>query len=133
MKFQYQRNNTVECIHVASGTCITADAPKDIGGQGSAFSPTDLVGVALASCILITMGLAAKKMGISIEGAVANVEKEMSSAPTRRIGKLVVHLQFPQAFSLDVQKKLEEIAIKCPVHASLHPDVRQEIHFSWNI
>ena len=38
--------------HLESGTRIFTDAPKDNHGMGEAFSPTDMICISLASCIL---------------------------------------------------------------------------------
>ena len=43
-----------EAVHVRSGDRIRTDAPVDNQGQGAAFSPTDLLCVALCTCILTT-------------------------------------------------------------------------------
>ena len=118
-----------EVTHGPSSSTIETDAPKDNMGKGARFSPTDLMGAALASCILTTMGIVAQRDGVSIEGATADVEKEMVAQPTRRIGSLPVRVTLPARLPPDYRKKLENAALHCPVHKSLHPDVQAPVTF----
>lgn len=131
-KLLYQRKKVVDAIH-RNGAEIKMDAPKDVGGEGIYFAPTDLLGVSLASCMLITMGIAAERLGIDLEGTTAEVEKEMTNQPCRRIGKLVVRILCHKVLGKEIEQALEKAALHCPVHASLHPEIRLEIRFIWGI
>jgi putative redox protein len=117
--------------HGPSGNSLITDAPKDNMGKGEAFSPTDLVATALATCILTTMGIVAQRSNIDMTGATARVTKEMVTSPIRRIGRLAVTVRMPKKLSDEDQKRLENAAHTCPVHKSLHPDVEAPISFSW--
>lgn len=117
--------------HGPSGSTIETDAPKDNMGRGECFSPTDMVGAALAACVLTTMAIVAKRDGVAFEGATAEVVKEMVSTPSRRIGALPVKVTMPKSVPADYRAKLENAARTCPVHRSLHPDVRAEIVFAY--
>src|SRR6185369_4538285 len=77
--------------HGPSGTVIHSEAPKDNGGTGGSFSPTDLVGAALASCAMTTLSLAASRENVPWGEARATVEKRMTPPP-RRIGELVLEI-----------------------------------------
>jgi putative redox protein len=116
--------------HGPSGTTIETVPPKDNGGTGMSFSPTDLVGAALASCALSTMALVAGREGLSWGDARASVEKRMTSAP-RRIGELVVAFDMPREVRPDDRRRLEEAARQCPVARSLHPDVQVPMEFRY--
>jgi len=116
--------------HGPSGATITTVPPKDNGGDGSSFSPTDLVGAALASCALSTMSLVAQREGLSWGDAHANVEKRMTPPP-RRIGELVLVINMPSEVRPEHRARLEEAARACPVARSLHPDVKLPIQFKY--
>ncbi|MBM7115152.1 OsmC family protein [[Archangium] primigenium] len=116
--------------HGPSGTRITTEAPKDNGGTGGSFSPTDLMGAALASCVLTTMALAASREGITLGDARARVEKRMTPPP-RRIGELVLEIDMPAGLSAAHRARLEEVAHGCPVSRSLHPDVKLPMSFRY--
>lgn len=120
----------MQLTHGPSGTGITTAAPKDNQGDGSSYSPTDLVAAALGSCIVTTMAIVANREGIPFAGASFSIEKHMRSDP-RRIDALPIRIQMPQALSDDQRARLEEIGRGCPVARSLHPEVRQEIEFGY--
>jgi len=126
----YEGDLCCTATHGPSSAKLSTDAPKDNEGLGRYFSPTDLVATALATCILTTMGLVARRRGIKLEGAHATVEKHMNAAP-RRIGRLPVELTVPGTFTDEEKKVLETAAHTCPVHKSLHPDVDAPITIRW--
>jgi uncharacterized OsmC-like protein len=116
--------------HGPSGAQIETQPPKDNGGTGACFSPTDLVGVALLSCALTTMALVARREGLSFGDARGSVEKRMTQAP-RRVGELVVAIEMPPEIRPEQRARLEEIARGCPVMRSLHPDVQVTMEFRY--
>jgi putative redox protein len=131
IQLEYQGDLHCKAIHGPSGTELNTDAPKDNQGRGESFSPTDLVATALASCILTTMGILARTLQLNIAGATAVVEKEMTTSAPRRIARLTVRINVPQALSAENKLKLERAAHTCPVHKSLHQDVEQVLDFTW--
>lgn len=116
--------------HLASQSEILSDAPIDNNGKGEAFSPTDYVANALASCMLTIMGIKARDMGIDISQSRAEVTKTMASDP-RRIAEIEVRLLMSVQADKKTQTILENAAKTCPVGKSLHPDVVQNITFVW--
>lgn len=120
-----------KCVAVhPEGHVLETDAPKDIGGDASAFSPTDLVGAALASCIMTTIGMFAERHGLDLTGMQATVVKEMQAHP-RRIGRLPVVVTLPATVPAEMRPVLEKVGRTCPVHASLHPDVDAPIDYQY--
>lgn len=116
--------------HGPSGATLTTVPPRDNGGTGMSFSPTDLVGAALASCALSTMALVAGREGLSFGDARAAVEKRMTPPP-RRIGELLLVIDMPAEARPEQRARLEEAARSCPVARSLHPDVKVPMEFRY--
>ena len=83
------------------------------------------------TCMLTTMGILARTLGIDIAGSQATVEKEMTASPPRKIQRLGVKIRIPQAHSAENREKLERAAHTCPVARSLHPDVEIPVDFVW--
>ncbi len=130
MTMEYRGDLRVEATHGPSGADLVTDAPTDNGGQGRAFSPTDLLAASLGTCTLTIMGLAAKRDGFSLEGATATVQKEMHTAGVRRVKRLGVHFQLPAGLTDAQVETLKRAAATCPVTQSLHPDVAVDLTFS---
>jgi putative redox protein len=128
----YKGDLRCECTHLQSGTVTETDAPTDNRGKGERFSPTDTLCVALATCIITTMGIKAADMNINLTGTKIDVTKHMLSDP-RRIGKIEVILNFPSSLNLDEKDKtiLKRIGDNCPVAKSLHPDLEVNIEYRW--
>ena len=118
-----------EATHGPSGAKIVTDAPADNMGRGEMFSPTDLVGTALGTCILTTMAIVGARRGIDLSSATFRVEKHMATDPVRRIGRLPVTIRLPASLDAESRTILERAAYTCPVHKSLHPDVAAPISF----
>lgn len=119
-----------QLTHEPSGSVIRTIPPKDNGGDGSTFSPTDLVGAALASCALSTMAIIAAKEGLTFGDASARVEKEMIGPP-RRIASLALVITMPKGTPVNQRARFEEIARGCPVARSLHADVQIPMTFEY--
>jgi putative redox protein len=115
-----------------SGYMFQTDAPTDNHGKGEAFSPTDLIGTALASCILTTMAIVAEQhYKFDLGAATARVEKVMAEDKPRRIAELILDLQFALPADHPHRAALERVVDRCPVHNSLHPDMVMTVNMTW--
>ena len=129
-KVNYLGDLRTSAIHMASDKNIITDAPIDNQGKGEAFSPTDTVATALASCLLTIMGIKARDLNIDIKNTTAEVSKVMASNP-RRISEIQITVNFTRSYDQRIKKILEKAALACPVSNSLHPDLKQNILFNW--
>lgn len=113
------------------GMTLLTDTPRELGGDASAFSPTDLVASGLAACILTTLGMWGERHQLDLTGLHATVVKEMTDNG-RRIGRLPVTVTVPASVVPEALRgRLEHIGHTCPVHASLHPEIDAPIVFHY--
>jgi uncharacterized OsmC-like protein len=121
-----------EATHVQSGTKIITDAPVDNQGKGEAFSPTDLLSAALASCMLTIMGIKARAHNIDIDNTTCSVTKIMGADP-RRVAEIIISFKFPNQYTEQEQAMLERAALTCPVYYSVHEDLKKTVDFGWPV
>lgn len=129
-KVTYLGDLRTSSIHLQSGSEIISDAPVDNNGKGEAFSPTDTVANALASCMFTVMGIKARAMEVDFSGSTAEVTKIMQAEP-RMIAEIQV--VFHMNIEADAKTKtiLERTALTCPVYLSLNPDIKKVVTFNW--
>src|SRR5690606_40745422 len=127
-KVTYLGELRTQCEHLGSGSKIITDAPLDNQGRAEAFSPTDTVATALASCMFTIMGIKARDMSLDLKDSYAEVTKTMASTP-RRISKIGIHFYLPSGLEEKKKTILENAAKTCPVMYSIHPDIEKEIKF----
>jgi putative redox protein len=100
---------------------ISADEPRDAGGDDTAPSPQELLAASLASCTAITMEMYAARKGWD----VGEVEVSAEYAPAERgcPTSFSVVMRFPSHLSDEQVQRLRAIAAKCPVHRTLDGEV----------
>ncbi|MEO6949123.1 MAG: OsmC family protein [Ginsengibacter sp.] len=126
----YSGNLRCEAKHIQSNSQIETDAPTDNMGKGERFSPTDLLCVSLATCMLTTMGIKANAMGVDITNSKANVTKHMAADP-RRVAKVEIAVSLPGTGSDKEKEILQRTGDNCPVAKSIHPDIELVISYKW--
>ncbi len=131
-KVIYKGTLRCQATHLQSGSIIETDAPSDNRGKGERFSPTDLLCVSLATCIITTLGIKADDMGIDLTNTSMEVTKHMLAEP-RRVGKIDIKLNFENSLALEEKDRtiLERTGNNCPVAKSLHPDMEVNIEYNW--
>jgi uncharacterized OsmC-like protein len=132
IKAVYVGEKHCHLTHGPSGASIETDAPKDNNGKGESFSPTDLMAAAMSSCTLTVMAIAAEKKEWDIKGSYAIVIKEMTTGP-RRIAKLTTDIHLPKHLTEEQRSGLEKVALDCPVHHSIHPEIQNPMKFSYDV
>lgn len=128
----YEGNLRCRAIHTQSGSVIETDAPTDNRGKGERFSPTDMLCLALGTCVVTTMGIKAQDMEIDLAGTTIDIQKYMLSDP-RRVGKVDVMIRFPKTLNLSEKDRtiLERVGNTCPVARSLSPELEMNLQYVW--
>jgi putative redox protein len=100
---------------------LTADEPKDLGGDDLGPSPQELLAASLASCTAITMEMYAKRKGWNVEG----LEVDVNYTPADRgcVTRFEMVMKMPAHLSEEQVERLQVIAAKCPVHRTLEGEV----------
>ncbi|MBZ4034559.1 OsmC family protein [Flavobacterium sp. 17A] len=129
-KVTYLGDLRTSSIHVQSGSEIISDAPLDNNGKGEAFSPTDTVANALASCMITIMGIKARDLEVDFVGSTAEVTKIMNAEP-RRIGAIEIVFEMQGVADEKSRTILERAAMTCPVFLSLSSEIEKRITFNW--
>ncbi len=100
---------------------VTADEPKDAGGDDTAPSPEELLAASLAACTAITMEMYAQRKGWDL--GATEVTCEYSPADRGCPTRFDLVLRLPSHLSDEQVSRLKVIAAKCPVHRTLDGEV----------
>ena len=129
----YHGELRTQATHVKSGNQLITDVPKEHGGKGEAFSPTDLFCASLVSSMLSVMGGVAKNPAFSgtIDGTKIKTTKIMKENP-HMVAEVVIEFNMPKNNFTDEQKKmLETAALNSQVGKSLNADLKQTVIFNY--
>ena len=94
---------------------LITDEPRDIGGEGSAPSPHELLPAALAACISTTLVIYARQKDWDLDEVTVDIDYDHHATP--RTADVAIHITGD--LTAEQLRRLEKIASACPVHRSL--------------
>lgn len=117
---------------VAAGHPMLADEPESVGGTNTGPSPYDLLSAALASCTSMTIRMYAEHKKLDFESATVRVRHgrihardcEDCESGDGKIDEFKRTVSLRGNFDEQQTKRLLEIADRCPVHRTLHGEVK---------
>jgi uncharacterized OsmC-like protein len=122
-----------QATHVRSGNQLITDVPKENGGKGQAFSPTDLFCASLVSSMLSVMGGVAKNptFKAAIDGTIVRTTKILNENP-HMVAEIIIEFDMQKNNYKDEQKKmLETSARNSQVGRSLNATLKQTLIFNY--
>ncbi len=116
----------------SDGHLLAADEPESVGGNDFGPDPYDLLLSALGACTSMTMRMYAERKGLALQQASVRLRhRKMHASDCAEcdthdglIDEMVREITLVGDLSDAERTKLLEIADKCPVHRTLHNEVR---------
>ena len=111
---------------------LVADEPAHVGGSDLGPSPYGLLSAALASCTSITLKMYAQHKDLDLQSTTVRVKHRKVHADdcadcnsgAGYVDEFRREIEFDGELSEAEQQRLMEIADKCPVHRTLHNEVK---------
>jgi uncharacterized OsmC-like protein/pimeloyl-ACP methyl ester carboxylesterase len=111
---------------------LTADEPASFGGTDAGPSPYGLLAAALATCTTMTLKMYASHKKLDLESATVRVThgkvhaKDCADCESEggKIDEFRRELSLTGELTDEQRKRMLEIADKCPVHRTLHGEVK---------
>lgn len=115
-----------------SGHSLIADEPEDYGGTNMGPTPYDLLSGALATCTGMTLRMYADHKKLPLESVTVSVRHDKIHAKDcedceqedGRVDEFRRELRIEGDLTDEQRERMKQIADRCPVHKSLHGEIR---------
>ena len=106
-------------IVIAGKHRLVTDEPEEVGGEGSAPAPHELLPAALASCVSTTLVMYANRKGWELGDVTVDVDYDHRSTPRR----CDISIHIGGDLSSEQLARLEQIASSCPVRRAIEAGI----------
>ena len=111
---------------------IVADEPASVGGSNLGPTPYGLLSAALASCTTMTLQMYAKHKRLDLQSATVRIEHDKIHASDcadcestdGKIDEFRRTIELEGKLTDEQRQRMLEIADRCPVHRTLHSEVK---------
>lgn len=116
----------------ASGHDLIADEPKSLGGSDMGPNPYDFLAAGLGACTTMTLRMYADRKEWPLDEIVARLKHQKVHAnacedcdtKSGKLDEIDREIEVKGDLSEEQRKRLLEIADKCPVHRTLHSEIK---------
>lgn len=117
---------------LAAGHRIVADEPASVGGLGSGPGPYDLLLAALGTCTAMTVRMYARHKALALEHVSVRLAhqrihaRDCEECETKEghVDEITREIELRGDLTDAERQRLLEIADRCPVHRTLHSEIR---------
>lgn len=117
---------------LANGHHLVADEPRSVGGGNMGPAPYDLLVSGLGACTCMTLRMYADRKKWPVESISVKLKHqkihadECQSCETQsgKLDQIDLEIDIKGELDKDQKKRMLEIAQKCPVHRTLHSEMR---------
>lgn len=95
---------------------VAIDCPYT--GKGEEFSPASLLGISLASCMLLSMGAIAQRHHLDLTGTVVDIKLTGMNKRVPHVDAITMIFHIPRSFEKADRQILEKAACICPIMGS---------------
>jgi putative redox protein len=98
---------------------LITDEPEDVGGEGSAPAPHELLPAALAACVSTTLVMFAERKGWELGDVLVDVDYDHRSTPRQ----CAISIDLGGDLTPDQVALLEKVAAACPVRRAIESGI----------
>ena len=110
---------------------VVADEPLAAGGENLGMNPYEFLLAGLGACTSMTVKMYAERKGLPLEEVIVEMSHqkihaedcEQCETTSGKVDKIIKHIELKGDLSSEEQKRILEIAEKCPVNRTLKAEI----------
>jgi len=131
LKITYDGDQHTTALKEPHHNTVAVDCP--FTGKGAEFSPASLLGISLASCMLLSMGAVAQRDELELKGTVVDIDLTGLDSRFPHVDSISLRFRIPHNLPTADRRKLELAASHCPIMASIDVGTTVSTHYEYGV